>query len=344
MHEVFSKPIVGTGPYVFAQVSRKQFRFTRNPQFKEWSHAAQPDGNPDRIVWRFGLTPDQEIRAVAHSRADWTGDFPSDITDVARNYAVELHSNVFPTAYFVQLNTRTPPFNDIRVRRAFNFAVDRSTIVRLSGGAILNAPLCQIIPPGLPGHRNYCPYTRHAGAGGAWTAPDLRRAAALVAASKTTRTPVIVWSVSDSGSPEPAAPYLASVLRRLGYHARVRVVTTRQLSAMPPADVAKMQLHLVTFGPDYPSPSEIYSLYLACRHGDFCDSKLEHRAEQAEALRSTNPRASAALWAKIDRELVDQAAWVPLASQRILDFISPRIRNYQFSPVYHFLPAQAAVR
>jgi peptide/nickel transport system substrate-binding protein len=348
MHEVRSRPIPGTGPYEFAQVGAKQFTFVRNPRFVEWSHAAQPNGNPDRIIWRFGLTPDAEIQAVAAGHGDWTGDFPSNLSPIIRRYPTELHSNVFPGGYFVQIDTRHRPFDDVRVRRALNYAVDRSVIVRLSGGSVASAPLCQVIPPGLPGYRRYCPYTLGSRADGRWTAPDLALAVALVKASGTRGERVTVWSVSDTGSPEPAAPYLAGVLKRLGYRAAVRMLTSEQLAKLSANASSRMQLHLVGFGPDYPSAAEIYSLFLSC-HGQwayhqFCDQRLDRTAEQAEALRLPDPRRSAKMWASIDRTLVDRAVWVPLITQRILDFVSPRLRNYEFSPVYHFLPAQAWLR
>ena len=48
-----------------------QIRFVRNPFFREWSHAAQPDGNPDSIVWRSMPTAQAAVTAVEHGRADW---------------------------------------------------------------------------------------------------------------------------------------------------------------------------------------------------------------------------------------------------------------------------------
>jgi YVTN family beta-propeller protein len=348
MHEVRTQPIVGTGPYVFAQVGAKQFTFVRNLRFHEWSAAAQPDGNPDRIVWRFGLTADQEIRQVAAGRADWTGDFPADLSAVLRRYAAEVHNNPFPTAYFAQVDTRRPPFDDVGVRRALNYAIDRAEVVRLSGGRAINTALCQVIPPGLPGYRPYCPYTADPRPDGRWTAPNLALAKALVARSGTRGEPVTVWSVSDTGSAEPAATYISGVLKRLGYRAHTRVVTASEMSRMAPGTVARMQLHPVIFGPDYPSASEIYSLFFACggqfTHHYLCDPRLDRDARRAEALRLSDPARSAAQWARIDRILVDRADWVPLTTQRILDFVSTRLGNYESSPVYHFLPAQAWVR
>lgn len=61
-------------------------------------------------------------------------------------------------------------------------------------------------------------------------------------------------------------------------------------------------------------------------------------------MRIRDPDRSAALWANIDRELADRAVWAPLVNERIVDFVSRRVRNYQFSPVYHFMPAQFWLR
>ena len=56
----------GTGPYKIASVSDTEVRFVRNPFFREWSHAAQPTGNPDVIVWRSVPTAQAAVTAVEH--------------------------------------------------------------------------------------------------------------------------------------------------------------------------------------------------------------------------------------------------------------------------------------
>jgi peptide/nickel transport system substrate-binding protein len=347
MHEIRTHPIPGTGPYRFASNGAHRIVLVRNPRFHEWSHAAQPDGQPDRIEWRFGATPEQEDATVERGRADWTGDLPSNLAGVIRRYASQVHSNVFPTLFWLEINTHNPPFNDIRVRRALNDAVDRAAVVRAYGGSLANAATCQTIPPGLPGYMPYCPYTLDPG-GGRWTAPDLRRAHFLVAASRTRGRHVTIWDISDTGKAEPVVPYLARLLRQLGYRPHVRVLTSQQADHAPTALRATVDLMPVAFGPDYPSPAEAYSLFLACGGAynwrQFCDRRLDAEAQQAEAARLTNPKRSAALWAHLDRQLVERAVWVPLTSQRIIDVVSKRLRNYEFSPVYHFLPAQASLR
>jgi peptide/nickel transport system substrate-binding protein len=347
MHDIGRRPFPGTGPYLFGSITAHGLTFVRNPGFREWSHAAQPDGQSDRLVWRFGGTPTDEVRKVVAGRADWTGDLPDDLSAVASRHPSQIHNNLFPTDIFVQINTRVPPFTSLLARRALNFAVDRSVLVRDLGGSIVNEPSCQMIPPGIPGYRRYCPYTVDPASDGAWKGPDLARAKALVARSGTRDAAVTVWDVSDTGKPEPSAMYLVSVLRTLGYRARLGLMTSEQISHATPAARGRMQLAGIGYGPDYPSAAEIYDKLIACdgvfNWHQFCDRALDRRAVEAESLRTTDPARSAALWAGIDRELVDRAVWIPMTTQRIVDVVSLRLRHYVFSPVYHFLPGQAWV-
>jgi ABC-type transport system substrate-binding protein/DNA-binding SARP family transcriptional activator len=347
-HDIGNHPIPGTGPYRFAKVGPRSIVAVRNPRFREWSHAAQPDGLPDRIEWRFGGTPGSETAAVEAGRGDWTGDFPSNLAKVDRSHPSLVHSNVFPTPFFLQVNTNRPPFDDVRVRRALNYAVDRAKVVRLYGGSLTNAPACQVFPPGLVGYKRYCPYTVNPNRSGLWTAPDLGEARKLVRLSHTSGERVSIWDVSDSGAAEPVVPYVARLLRSLGYRPTVRVLTSDQFNRTSPSERTTAQLIPVVFGPDYPLPAELYSYFLACDGSynphDVCNPGLDRQAQRAEQARSDSPTRSAHLWEQIDRELVDQAIWVPLTSQRIVDIVSKRLRNYEFSPVYHFLPAQASLR
>lgn len=55
------------------------------------------------------------------------------------------------TTYYYDLNTRRKPFNDVRVRRAFNLAVDKAAVAyKFLGRGEL--PATTFIPPGLPGY------------------------------------------------------------------------------------------------------------------------------------------------------------------------------------------------
>jgi hypothetical protein len=76
----------------------------------------------------------------------------------------------------------------------------------------------------------------------------------------------------------------------------------------------------------------------------FCDQQLERSIHATAGLQARNPRAAASLWAKIDREFFDRAAWVPMVNVRWVEFVSARVRNYEADPTVGFIADQASLR
>jgi ABC-type transport system substrate-binding protein/DNA-binding SARP family transcriptional activator len=350
--ETRSRPIPGTGPYRIASVHGGVVRFVRNSHFREWSHAAQPAGYPDEVVWRLGGTSlEQKVRAAEDGRADWVfGSIPPDmITRIRNRAAARLHVNEMPATDFVQLNTRVTPFDDVRVRRALNYALDRRAVAREYGGPEEASPACQVLPPGMRAYRPYCPYTRAPRAEGAWTAPDVARARQLVAASGTRGTRVSVLRLSDDVFPPAGiAAIAARALRRIGYRARVRVLTHDRYDALPAREKAAVQAGTASWLADYLSPSNFLEPWIACRGpfnaGRVCDPALDRRIDRAHALEATDPIRADALWVGIDRTAVDAAFWVPLVNPHDVELVSKRLGNYQYNALLGFLADQAWVR
>jgi YVTN family beta-propeller protein len=351
-HDTGYQPVPGTGPYEVASAGPREIRYVRNPYFREWSHVAQPDGNPDTIVWRFGMSPAAEVRAVTRGSADWTSDgVPASLLpEVSTRFADRIHSSgPGQETDFFQLNTTVAPFNDIRVRRALNYALDRRVIVRIYGGLAAARPTCQILPPAIPGYRQYCPYTLEPSANGTYSAPNMTRARRLVVSSGTAATSVTVWGPSTDATISPAVTtYTADVLRRLGYHVRTRLLTHAQLSRLPERAFRTIQLIATGWAADYPSAFDFVQIWLSCRgdgdHGWFCDPAIDRQVKHADSLEVSDPSRASALWATIDRELVDRAVWVPLANPRLTDLVSARVTNYQSNPFTGILADQLWLR
>jgi len=341
--DVGAAAIPGTGPYRFGSITARGLRLVRNASFHEWSHAAQPAGNPDVIVWRYAPSLHSAFAEVEHGRADWLLGLipPAKLRSLRLRYPSQVQVNPTPTIEFIHLNTHVPPFDDVRVRQALNFAVDRAKIVRWYGGSLVAAPLCQELAPGLPGYRRYCPYTRDPRTDGRWSGPDLARARRLVAASGTRGQWVEIWGASDNvGVPRQVPLHIAQVLRSLGYRVRSHLVP---FATITPAMRRTLQLNVDgDWLPDYPAPSAYLPEFFGCRggHSDgyFCDPNLDRQMRDAASLQLTDPEKAATLWAAIDRHLVDQAAWVPTVNVQFVEFVSKRVRNYQFSPVGGFVP------
>src|SRR4029079_16904980 len=65
---------------------------------------------------------------------------------------------------------------------------------------------------------------------------------------------------------------------------------------------------------------------------EFCDPRLDRTIGRAVTEQTTDPAAARRLWAQIDRSAVDAAPWVPLVNPSVVDVLSKRVGNYQYSP------------
>jgi YVTN family beta-propeller protein len=322
-------PLPATGPYMVASyVPRRQARLVRNPHFREWSRAARPSGYPDEIVIRLGVSETAHQRAVARGEADVADLLLATKLGVLRaRYGSRLHLNPRPATFFVFLNTRRAPFDDIRVRRAVNYAIDRKEVARAFGGLDRFPPTCQVLPPNFPGYRRYCPYPN-----------DLAVARRLVAASGTQGARVVVWSLDEVAE---GTSRLVSTLRNLGYRARLKTLNSdRYYDALEKAG-GSVQAGFNSWVVDYPSGAGFILPLLSCaavtdgaNFSRFCDRTVEREVDRALTLQASDPLAANEAWAQVDRLLVDRAPLVPLVSQTAAFFVSERVGNYQSHPVW----------
>jgi len=349
--DVGPHPVPATGPYMIDRYQPgKELLLKRNPQFHEWSAAAQPDGNPDRIVWRFGVDPGAAVTAVEQGSADWGLSAlpfmpPGDrLEEMRTQHAGQVHVNPLPQTEFFALNTRVPPFDDISVRRALNYAIDRNALVSLYGGSGFARPACQVLSPGLPGYRPYCPYTLNPRPDGAYTAPRLALARRLVAASHTKGMPVRVLT-----DPRFApARYIVSVLKALGYHASLRTVSGERFRAISNNSRHQVQISRGGWAAGYAARSELINLFLSCaafqpasdansNPAQFCDQGVDRDIRRALRLQTTNPQAANREWASVDHLVADQAPLLPTVNLNAVDFLSMRTGGYQFHPQWGIL-------
>ena len=119
----------------------------------------------------------------------------------------------------------------------------------------------------------------------------------------------------------------------------------------PAEDKLHLQLGFYGWGPDFAAPASFITTSLTCgvssHHGntaEFCDPTIDREIAHAESLQTSTPLAASRLWAKIDRDLTDQAPWVSFANGLKLEIIAARVGNYQYNPQWGTLLDQLWVR
>jgi peptide/nickel transport system substrate-binding protein len=331
-------PLPATGPYEIAEIDAKNsvVRLARNPRFQVWSPSARPDGFPDQIVEQWGSTGTDAVRAVERGAADITSTgfdrtwSPALMSSLRKRYSSRLYATPITLSLGLWMNTRVAPFDDVRARQALNYAVDRARLVEINGGVGNAVVGCQVLQQNLDGYRPYCPYTLHPDASGSYHGPDLAKARRLVKASGMNGQPVTVWFYDIPVGRHNGA-YFVSVLRSLGYDARLQTIPHDRSTWAP-----KRQAGVGGWGTDYPSPNSVFSTNFTCRvpasysFSGFCDHRIDAMIARASRLQVSDPAAASLLWSKVDRAITDEAPWVTMHDNVVPDFVSQRTGNYKF--------------
>jgi len=349
-------PPPGTGPYKWVEYNpNKEMKLVRNPYFKVWSKDAQPAGNPDVIVQKFGLSGEAQVTQVENGQADWMFDTPpaDRLSEMSTKYASQVFVNPLTAVYYFAFNVRVPPFNNLKARQGVNFATDRNALVKIYGGPKLAVPTCQILPPSFPGYKAYCPYTKNPGSG-KWTAPDMAKAQQLINASGT-KGGVVKVNTDTTDVNKAFGLYFVGLLNKLGYKAQLQALSPDIQYPYCQNSKNKIQFCYSSWYQDYPAASDFLNVLLGCASfvpnsnaspniAEFCNKPIQGQMNAALQQGITDPTGANTKWEAVDKAVTDQAPWVSMFNPKYVNFVSKRVKGFQFSPQWYFLIDQASVK
>lgn len=140
---------IGTGPYIFDSWTREQVVFIANKDFQ------QREGPPkfDKIVYKIIPDVDTIVMALQKGDIDMICVMPREqaVMDRLKASGIKITNTSRPSCPHLFMNNKKKPFDDVRVRQAIAYALDKETLIKhvLSGMADgLESP----VPKGLFGH------------------------------------------------------------------------------------------------------------------------------------------------------------------------------------------------
>jgi ABC-type oligopeptide transport system substrate-binding subunit len=242
-------------------------------------------------------------------------------------YGRELVLTPQPSILYLALRADRPPFDDVRVRRAFVHAVNRDALVReASEGQYLPAN-GGFLPPGMPGHS--------AGIGLGYDAERARDLLAQAGYGGGRGFPSIDWLYSGGSAGEPIVPFLQRAWREnLGLELRAQ--SAEWGTFIERRDRNPPHLALAGWSADYPDPDSLLRVPFHSREG-VNPTRWHHARFDAlveEAARTADPTRRMALYREADRILVsEEAVILPLcyAQGRIL--VKPWVNMPRVPPV-----------
>jgi peptide/nickel transport system substrate-binding protein/oligopeptide transport system substrate-binding protein len=146
------RPLVTSGAYKLTEWRlSQQLVLDANSRW----HGGQPKSR--RIVWKPMENLNSAMRLILAGGADISSEYTPARHHWLRAQHPEIVRNApFLGTYYFAFNTRKPPFDDVRIRRALAMAVDREWIAEKMVDAG-NRPAWGLLPRGLDGGKSFQP-------------------------------------------------------------------------------------------------------------------------------------------------------------------------------------------
>jgi oligopeptide transport system substrate-binding protein len=233
----------------------------------------------------------------------------------------EYRTRALLRGYYYGFNTQKPPFDDVRVRRAFAMAIDRSEFPRVLQGGEL--PATSWLPPGMP-YANDALGLRY---------DPVAAAALLDAAGFDREVPVEVVYNTDQTHKLVAENVQAQWQRNLGVTVelvnREWKVFLKELATDAPA------VYRLGWGADYPDPHNFMNLFTATsanNHTGWANARYDEIV--AMASRESDPAARQALYDEAQRILCEQdVPIVPFFVAPANFAVAARVRGFEPNPM-----------
>jgi YVTN family beta-propeller protein len=327
------------GPYsIAAYTPGQRIVLKRNPNY-----AGKRAHRLDRLDLTFGLARQKTDTQIEAGTADYAidGVDPADAAKLASRYgpgsaAATKGRQQFLVdpllGYdFLALNTHRPLFRDARLRKAVNYAIDRSALAAL-GSAYPYAlrPIDQYLPAGLFGFRDVSiyPFT-----------PDLVKARQLAGDKRRTA----VFYTCNHSPCDRMAQVVKNDLAAIGIDVQVKTFPLGALFTRVGRKGEPFDLSWGEWVADYPDPDNFLNLLLRGElYPTFDDSAFKRKL--AEAARLSGP-ARYLNYGRLDADLARNGA--PLAAYGNMlsyDFFSARMGCQISHPVYGIDLAALCIR
>ncbi len=199
---------IGTGPFAFTgRQSGDSITLTANPDF--WGGPPQLPG----VTFRFISETSTALAALQAGEVDWTDAVPAQrVPQLQGDDSLRLAVTPSNDYWYFALNAARAPWNDVRVRQAVAYAVDRPSIVQATSYGTAQANQLAI-PQGNPWFTGYDRYSR-----------DIDRAKALLAEAGAAPQRMDMLVTSEYPQTVTAAQVVADNLEPLGITVDIRTV------------------------------------------------------------------------------------------------------------------------
>ena len=321
--EAFGLDPVGTGPYVVDQWEMGQYiQLVANESWWGWVDRAS---RPDTVIRKSVPEEFTRYAMLQSGEADIVGQIaPERIPQIQASGALRIESAPSLRTFFVGMNTWRPPFDNVLVRQAVNYAIDKQLIVDtvLSGQATVHPGVCGV------GSFGYCPDCEPFSYNPT-LAVDLLKQAGYPGGFTIT-----LWSprgkyIKDLETSEAIAGQLEAVGIKVEIYAPAWAEYWDNFLS------GNMDLFYLSAGISFPDCDDLIGYHLdSARRGIYYNSPVSDAliTREQEAVDSAE---RAQIFAELSDYFIQEVPWIFLWDQNLIYGVSSKVLAFKALPVEH---------
>ncbi|MGP1394211.1 MAG: ABC transporter substrate-binding protein [Inquilinaceae bacterium] len=282
----------------------------------------------DRVIYRAVPSPASRVTLLKAGQVQWI-DRPSvqQVIDLRADSNVKVEEAVGVALASVRMNPTFEPFDDVRVRRALNYAVDQKVIqdaVFQGTGTIA----LSIVPPAIEGYDpSFFDYGYD---------PDRARALLTEAGFPDGFETELLYSDIDWWQ-QPMAIQIADQLRDVGVEATPTLITASDMRSRSAPAVQDMPFFAFQNPPIVLDP--VYNMFLLA-HSQGVSNRAKYSNPEVdrlidEARQSMDPEARVEMMAEAQRIWLEDSPWIMTVYASAFEAMAPNIVGWVDHPDTH---------
>jgi peptide/nickel transport system substrate-binding protein len=335
--DLSANPPPGTGPYMITKSQPgRGWEYERNPYWAKANSKAMPEyptGLIDGAKITIVRNPQTQVNDIEQGKYDWMQNPPpaDRYTEVKEKYE-GTQFKVEPTisTYYFWMNTTKPPFDDVKVRQAVNYAIDPAALERIYSGQIKGTH--QILPPGMPGYKKFDPYPH-----------SMEKAKEMLKEANPSDMNITVWTDTESPNNE-AGEYYEGVLKELGFNTKLKIINAdNYFTVIGNQSTPDLDTGWSDWFEDYPHPNDFFQPLLAgesilqTNNGNFANiDEPSLNKETAKLGEEELGPEQEEKYAELDKKYMELAPWAPYGTRTLSTFVSSNVNleNIIYNPTF----------
>jgi peptide/nickel transport system substrate-binding protein len=321
-----ANPPPATGPYVITKSDPgKGWSYERNPYWEKANSEAMPDlpsGHMDKIEITVVRNASTQVNDIEQGRFDWMQSQPPPdrYPEVKSKYeGTQFRVEKTISTYYFWMNVNRPPFDDLKVRQAVNYAVDPAALERIYVGSLKGTQ--QILPEGMPGYEKFELYPH-----------NLAKAKEMIKEAAPADMDVTVWGDNEAEN-EAAVVYYNDVLEQLGFNTTLKILNAdNYFTVIGNQSTPELDTGWSDWFQDYPHPNDFLQPLLSgesilpTNNGNLAEIDIPEYNEEIARLgeEQLGPEQEAD-YAALDKKYMEQAPWAPYGNRAVSTFVSDAV-------------------